>query len=170
MSVVQEKASMTSNESAAQRPEAASASGGGSPLRIYKSGQGTYVRWGSAAGAGVLILAFAQFLYDQLAWFGFEVQTLVPVAIFIALGFVMFRMLGQNKKVVDFMIATEGEMRKVNWSTRKEVFGATRVVIFVLLAMGFFLFIVDVLFILFFESIGVLHLGLLQRMFSGGSQ
>lgn len=167
MNVAQEKASMT-NETAARRPEAGA--GGASPLRIYKPNQGVYLRWGSAIAAGVLGLAFARFLYDQLAWFGFEVQTLLPLAIFIVLGMFAFRLLGQTKSVVDFMIATEGEMRKVNWSSRKEVIGATRVVIVVLLAMGFFLFIVDLLFIFFFEMIGVLHIGVLQRLISGGSE
>ena len=32
-------------------------------------------------------------------------------------------------QTVDFMIATEGEMKKVNWSTRREILGSTWVVI-----------------------------------------
>jgi hypothetical protein len=30
----------------------------------------------------------------------------------------------EDLKVVDFMIATEGELKKVNWSTRREIVGS----------------------------------------------
>lgn len=143
---------------------------GGSPFRIYKPGQGTYVRWGTAIGAGVLALAFGNFMTDQLARYGVAVQTIGPAVLVVALAAVIFHLVGQRRNVVDFFIATEGEMKKVNWSTRREVLGATRVVIVTLLAIGLFLFLVDVLFIFFFEAIGVLHIGLLGRLLGGGAQ
>lgn len=147
---------------------------GGSPFRIYKTGQGAYVRWGSAGGAAVISIAGVAFLADQLTRFSFgggqlaqTIQTLIPVAVLAALAYLIFRYIGQNHTVVDFMIATEGEMRKVNWSTRKQVLGHTKVVIFTVFALGIILFLVDLIFILFFTAIGVLRIPLLEQLFGG---
>ena len=71
----------------------------------------------------------------------------------------VFRLVGQNRGTVEFLIATEGEMKKVNWSTRKEVIGATKVVIVTVLALGFLLFFVNLFFLFLFETIGVLRVG-----------
>lgn len=139
---------------------------GGSPFALYKPGQGEYVRWCSTAGAGVIAACLAWFLYAQLGGMGETLQLLAPVGAMVVLAGLIFRLIGQNQRVVDFMIATEGELKKVNWSTRREVIGNTRVVIFVIVAVGFLLFIVDVGFIGFFEGIGVLRLGMFKSMFS----
>ena len=56
----------------------------------------------------------------------------------------------------DFLIATEGEMKKVSWSSRKEIIGATKVVIAFTLILAFLLGAVDFLFMTFFRWIGVL--------------
>lgn len=146
----------------------------GSPFRIYKSGQGVYVRWGSAGAAAVVAIAGVAFLAEQLTRFGFgssglsqTIQTLIPVAVLVSFAYLIFRFVGQHHGVVDFMIATEGEMRKVNWSTRKQIIGHTKVVIFTVLILGLILFVVDVLFMVFFSGIGVLRVDLLGRMFGG---
>jgi preprotein translocase SecE subunit len=55
------------------------------------------------------------------------------------------------------MIATEGEMKKVNWSTRREIIGSTKVVIVFTLLLTLVLFVVDMIFITFFGWIGVLR-------------
>ncbi len=62
-------------------------------------------------------------------------------------------------RVVDFMIATESEMRKVNWPTRREIIGSTWLVICGTLLMALLLFTVDIGFALLFRSIGVLEGG-----------
>lgn len=143
--------------------------GGGSPFKLYKSGQGQYVRWSAAAGAGLLSLAAAAFTYQRLTVFNNEwVERLVPVAVLVALAYFIFRMVGQHTRVVDFMIATEGEMKKVNWSSRKEVWGATKVVIITVLALAILLFLVDILFIVLFSAMNVLHVDLLGNLFSRG--
>lgn len=58
---------------------------------------------------------------------------------------------------VEFLIATDGEMKKVNWSTRRDIVTSTMVVIMwsVLIAGG--LFLVDAMFAQFFRLIGVLQ-------------
>lgn len=137
-------------------------------LHIYKPGQGAIVRWGTAAGAGLLAVSFAAFLSDQLAWFNETTRVLVPIVALVALGILIFRLIGQNRSVVEFLIATEGEMKKVNWSTRREVIGSTKVVILVVLAMGIVLFLVDVIFMWFFSVIGVLRIDVFRVLLGGG--
>ncbi len=149
---------------------------GGSPFALYKPNQGTYVRWCSAIGGFALALAGVAFLYNRLGGLGQnteQIQLLVPVAALAVLTYLIFWAVGQHKRIVDFMIATEGEMKKVNWSTRREVLGATRVVIFTIFAMGLLLAAVNFGFILFFEAIGILKLGILRSVatmfgFGGG--
>ena len=55
------------------------------------------------------------------------------------------------------MIATEGEMKKVSWSTKREIIGSTKVVILFTFLMAGLLFLVDSAFQLLFSSIGVLQ-------------
>jgi preprotein translocase subunit SecE len=59
--------------------------------------------------------------------------------------------------VVDFMIATEAEMKKVNWPTRREVVGSTWVVICGSLMMAVLLFGIDVVFAWLFRTIHILQ-------------
>jgi len=72
-------------------------------------------------------------------------------------GLAVFWYVGARAKSVEFLIATDGEMKKVNWSTRKDIIGSTQVVILwcVLLVCG--LFLVDLAFSTFFRMIGVLQ-------------
>ncbi len=162
-------------------PPAPPRAAGGSPLQIYKPGQGTYVRWGTAIGAGIICLAGSAFLYDQMPimpgmshlaqstflW----VRTLVPVIVMVIAAIVIYRLVGCNHTIVDFTIATEGEMKKVNWSSRKEIIGATKVVIVTLLALAGILFVIDLFFMFFFSAIGVLRVDLFANLFGrGGGQ
>jgi preprotein translocase SecE subunit len=144
----------------------------GSPFALYKPGQGTWVRWLSALGLAVLSLGFIAFLSDQLTRFAFNPETMLIVQsslwtiLLVVMAWAIFQTVGRSPSVVDFMVATEGEMKKVNWSTRKEVFGATRVVIVTVFTMGIILFLVDLFFMFFFSGIGVLRIDVWQ-MFRG---
>ncbi|MCK4850305.1 MAG: preprotein translocase subunit SecE [Phycisphaerae bacterium] len=53
------------------------------------------------------------------------------------------------------MIATEGEMKKVSWSSKKEIIGSTKVVIVTLLIMGLVLFLVDLFFMRLMKFLNV---------------
>jgi preprotein translocase SecE subunit len=151
--------------SAPSRPSGASA------FHIYKPGQGAYVRWGTAAAGGIVVLGFAAFLQEQLTRFDNEwVEYLIPAALLVVLGYGVFRLLGQNRSTVDFMIATEGEMKKVNWSTRREVLGATKVVIATVIALGTILFLVNIVFMFIFELIGVLRVNMISQIFRVGAE
>ena len=140
---------------------------------IYKPGQGYYTRMWTAIGAGAIGVWFVVFLWDKLSLVGtgsttLIVQVSVAVGVLALLALLGYRILGRNQKVNDFLIATEGEMKKVNWTSRKEIIGSTKVVIFILLAMSVLLFVVDVVFMLIFSATGVLKTRGLLEIFGGG--
>jgi preprotein translocase subunit SecE len=80
---------------------------------------------------------------------GLWVATMVPSGLFIALAILLFWLINKPS-VADFMIAAEGEMKKVSWSTRKEVAVSTFVVIVVVIFMAVLLGVTDVSFELLF--------------------
>lgn len=149
------------------RPAARSApdaAGSGGFFNIYKPGQGYHTRIWTGVATGILICWFAYFLYEKLELVADGttrryVQVGVTVATILSLGLVTYWLLALNRKVCDFLIATEGEMKKVNWTSRKEIIGSTKVVITVVVVLSVMLFIVDTFFILFFNGIGVLKAG-----------
>ena len=89
-------------------PAPASRSESGGFFTIYKPGQGAYVRWGTAVGAGVISVAFAAFLSDQLRLLtdSQTIQYLLPVAVLVTMAILVFKYVGQNRTVGDFLILT----------------------------------------------------------------
>jgi preprotein translocase subunit SecE len=65
---------------------------------------------------------------------------------------------GLRPGTVDFLIATDAEMKKVNWSTRREIVGSTQVVIIAFFLIAAIIFAIDFLFQGFFELIRVIRL------------
>ena len=84
-------------------------------------------------------------------------QAGVAAAIFLIGALMIFYYVGRKPETVDFLIATDGEMRKVNWSTKREIYGSTMVVVTATFLIAGFLFAVDAGFSSFFRLIGVLH-------------
>ena len=80
----------------------------------------------------------------------------IPIALAVVLGVIAWRLTFVSRKSSDFMIATEGEMKKVSWSSKREVIGSTKVVILFTVLLALFLFVVDFAFQVFFKSVGVL--------------
>ncbi len=132
--------------------------GGPGFFDVYKPGQGYYTRLGTAIGGGAVVVFGAHYLYGQLGRFSPAVELGVPSVLLAVLGVVLFWIAGSNRKTNDFFIATEGEMKKVSWSTKKEVIGSTKVVLAFTFMMALFLFIVDGTFIVIFSSLDVLQL------------
>ena len=66
-----------------------------------------------------------------------------------------YLMVGLKPRPVDFLIATDMEMKKVNWSTRKDITGSTWVVIGASFLIALALFCFDLFFRWFFSLIGV---------------
>lgn len=158
------------------RPRRAPARSGGFGLRVYKPGQGYYTRTGTAIGVGVLIVAGAVFLLNELGALSLSGKYLFPVQYGVTTGFIaamavlLYWIAGINRRANDFFIATEGEMKKVSWSTRKEVVRSTKVVIVTVILLGVFLFAADLLFMLFFSTIKVLKGSPgLDQIFGSGS-
>jgi len=137
---------------------------------VYKKGQGKWTRLGTAAGAVLLIFSTASFVYTTIPVQFFQNTPEKPdnaaLGQQIALGLALFVMLGlsllawrlMNKSPnAQFLVDTDGEMKKVNWSTRKELFGSTRVVILFMFVIAAFLFVVDIAFGYFFYLIDILY-------------
>ncbi len=136
----------------------ASSAGGPGFFAVYKPGQGYYTRLGTAIGGGAVVVFGAHYLYGLLSSDNQAVKLGVPSILLAVLGVVLFWIAGSNRKSNDFFIATEGEMKKVSWSTKKEVIGSTKVVLAFTFMMALFLFAVDVVFMLFFSFVDVLQL------------
>lgn len=131
-------------------------------LQVYKQGQGYWTRLMSAIGGGTIVLMGAAWLWDQLGALRLESNTIyvqagVSVAIVALFGWLIFRIVYGRQKSGDFLIATEGEMKKVNWSTRKEIVGSTWVVIGLTFFIAVLIAILDGAFSQFFRLVNVLQ-------------
>ena len=69
---------------------------------------------------------------------------------------VIYRLVGTRPSSVDFLVATDGEMKKVNWSTRKVIIDSTWVVIGATFLIAFIIFMFDFGLQAFFRLIRVL--------------
>ncbi len=74
---------------------------------------------------------------------------LTPVIVFAALAVLVYWLMNKPS-VADFLIAAEGELKKVNWSSRREVAVSTIVVIVVVVFMAVLLGATDLVFQMFF--------------------
>ena len=131
---------------------------------IYKKGQGKWTRLGTAFAGAALGCLTAYNLFEYA-------QPYLPVSHperarkWVLLGCVLFLVafaavvfwVCNKPKNVDFLIATDSEMKKVNWTTKGELFGSTRVVVLFLFIIALFLYGVDVVFSEFFHLIRVLQ-------------
>ena len=121
---------------------------------IYKRGQGKYTRLYSAFGAAIIAGLGCLQLYKKLQAtdLGLWVETIVPASLFVALGLLIFWLINKAT-IADFMIAAEGEMKKVSWSSRKEIAVSTFIVIVVVAFMAMLLGVTDLGFQMFFERL-----------------
>jgi preprotein translocase SecE subunit len=144
-------------------PRAAAATPSGpSFFTIYKKGQGKWTRLGTvgaAAGLGVLTAVNLYQYLQVVKALSDRPNLLLGICVgFLAVYSLIVYWLVNKPTNVDFLIATDSEMKKVNWTTQGELFGSTRVVILFLFAVAIFLFLADQFFELFFWAIGVLKI------------
>lgn len=123
-------------------------------LKIYKRGQGKNTRlWTGlmcfvVAAYGCWVLHQKLLAMSDNVW----VQTLIPAALCaIFAGLIWW--LSNMPSLADFLIAAEGEIKKVSWSSRKEIVSSTTVVIVVVAAMSIGIGVWDVLLHMFFSDI-----------------
>jgi len=126
-------------------------------FQLYKSGQGRHVRGGTGVAAALVDLVLCYYLWTLLSRYLAEnayrpyLEYGIPATVFAVLGVAVF--LYVNKpKVVDFLVATETEMKKVSWSSRAELVGSTVVVIMTVLALAVFIYFADTIFIYLFKN------------------
>jgi len=118
-------------------------------FRIHKSGQGRYVRVGTAIAAGLVALVLCHYVWllltrhvsDDFAYKVYVVYT-VPAVLFAAMAVVTAYYLNKPK-AADFLIATESEMKKVAWSSKAELVGSTIVVIVTVFLLAVFIYFAD---------------------------
>jgi len=127
---------------------------------IYKKGQGVAARWITAVTLGALS-AFGSYelreylsgkladdvgreylLLDAVPW-SMPIAAVVFLAAMIGVAFVV-----NNKRFVDYLIASETELRKVAWPKRDELKRQTVVVIVTMLLFAALLLVADVIFAL----------------------
>jgi preprotein translocase SecE subunit len=126
-------------------------------LQPYKPSQGYWTRVMTAVGGGAFVLWGGSWIFDKLSVYGNLYAQVAGAVIFILLlGILLFWLVGKKPMTVDFLVSVEGEMKKVNWSSKSEVIGSTKVVIVFVLMFGLLLTVVDTLFMGFFSWIGVL--------------
>jgi preprotein translocase SecE subunit len=135
-------------------------------LQIYKKGQGYWTRMMTAIAVGLLVVMGGVWLSDSLG--GVRIGNLEPVyvqagafvLVVAVFGLLGFYLIGCKPKFVDFLIATEGEMKKVNWSTRREIMGSTWVVIGLTITVAVIISVLDYLiYSPLFRAIKVLESG-----------
>jgi preprotein translocase SecE subunit len=122
--------------------------------QIYKPGQAKNTRLVTGISCGAIVGLGCWRLYQILQGTDLSIWviTMVPVAVLVALGLLVYWALNKPS-VADFMIAAEGELKKVNWSSRHEVFVSTVVVIVVVMILAVLLGVADLVYQIMFRQI-----------------
>ena len=128
-------------------------------FEIYKRGQGKYTRILTFICAMVIAIVGAKVLSEKLdAYSVTRAPTIrfgVPTGIVVVLGLVVGWFVNRPGSA-DFLIATESEMKKVSWTSKKEIIGSTKVVIITAIIMAAILFSTDMLFTVLFKELGIM--------------
>jgi len=153
-------------------PPVATGTDQGGFFHIYKKGQGYWTRMGTAAAAALIAALTVGFLYQHIpAWLlpafdhsagitdaGAKTRELarataitrnwtIGICTTVLLGWSLLVFWLMNKPAnADFLIATDSEMKKVNWTSRKELIGSTKVVIIFMFLIAIMLFGFDIFF------------------------
>ncbi|MGD0784246.1 MAG: preprotein translocase subunit SecE [Sedimentisphaerales bacterium] len=128
-------------------------------IEQYKWGQGKDTRLYSAVAIAVLAAIGCWRLYDKLQGTldvtqatGLWISATVPLGLFALIAAFLYWLVNRPT-VADFLIAAEGELKKVSFSSRKEIMTSTFIVIIVMFFMAFMLGAADFVFDLFFTNV-----------------
>jgi preprotein translocase SecE subunit len=128
-------------------------------IEQYKWGQGKETRLWSAIATAVITAVGCWRLYDKLQasldvtqTIGLWISTTVPLGLFAIVAALLYWLVNRPA-VADFLIAAEGELKKVSFSSKREIAVSTFVVIIVVFFMAFMLGAADFCFNLFFTNV-----------------
>ena len=128
-------------------------------IEKYKWGQGKNTRLYSAAAIAVIVAIGCWKLYQRLAATinitevtGLWISVVVPLGVFLAVVVFLYWLVNKHT-VADFMIASEGELKKVSFSSKHEIAVSTFVVIIVVILTAAMLGLADFCFNLFFSNV-----------------
>lgn len=138
---------------------------------IYKKGQGYWTRMGTVAGAALIGLLTCNFVFNEFDSFAAQVSVknylrqihlqepragyLLVTVLGAIYALIAYHYLNKPHNV-DFLIATDSEMKRVNWTSKKDLIGSTRVVIAFMFIIAVVLLIYDLFFQTVFWLMGVL--------------
>jgi len=126
------------------------------PFEIYKRGQGRAAR--TVAAAGLLGLgafgctALRNFVVAYPAWrqayriggLAVEPALVVPAVLFVAAAAGTAWVVGRWRRIIDFLILTESELRKVSWPSREDLRHQTVIVLVVCVIFGILICFADI--------------------------
>jgi preprotein translocase subunit SecE len=112
-------------------------------FNIYKRNQGRLTRQLTAAGIGLLVAVGAYWLFDTPLRGVMLPVRMSLVAVFVTVGAWLTFRLVNYAPFAEFLIAVEGEMHKVTWSSWPELWRATAVVLSTMLFLGVILYVYD---------------------------
>jgi preprotein translocase SecE subunit len=128
-------------------------------LEKYKWGQGKNTRLYSALACVVITAAGCWSLYKKLyagldisKQSGLWISVAVPLGVFAAITLFLYWLVNRPG-LADFLISAEGELKKVSFSTRREIATSTFVVIIVVIFMAIMLGVADLSFSMFFSNV-----------------
>ncbi|NQT87007.1 preprotein translocase subunit SecE [bacterium] len=125
-------------------------------LSVYKKGQGNAAR-GVAGVVAVLMGSWAghQMWMYGAAGLGPTGRSILTAIVVLVFGGAPLSLILFHRSVVDLMIETQQEMRKVAWSSRSEVAGAATIVIATVAVLSIFILLVDLSVQFVFQFIGL---------------
>lgn len=126
-------------------------------FKIYKRGQGYYTRLCTALASFAITAIGSYVLFQKLSVVGNPwIEIFVPVGVCAAFTLLIFWIVNKPK-IADFMIAAEGEIKKVSWASRPEIISSTMVVISVVVLMSTLLFLADLFFMFVMQKVLVIY-------------
>ena len=125
---------------------------------LYKRTQGRLARQLTAAGLGAVVLIGVYILSQgPLGTADKGLGVGLPVGLAAAAAWLIFRLV--NYPVfAEFLISVEGEMSKVSWASKQELYRATIVVLSTMFFLAVVLYLYDRVWMIILSSIGVLQL------------
>ena len=128
-------------------------------LEKYKWGQGKNTRLYSTLACVVIAAAGCWSLYKKLSasldiseQSGLWISVAVPLVVFTLITLFLYWLVNRPN-LADFLISAEGELKKVSFSTRREIATSTFVVIIVVIFMAIMLGVADLSFTMFFSNV-----------------